>query len=108
MGKSLLLAACLFLYACAATQKAARPGTTEAAGSWTLIFEDDFNTPGVIDSSKWSYCQRTAPPWARFLTPGPDYAFVGDSLVLRMDNRQIPGDAVPYHSGGIESRGKFS
>lgn len=75
---------------------------------WNIIFEDNFNTSGNFDNSKWSYCSRINVSWAKYLTSTPDYASLdGSNLVLKMDNKTIPGDAVPYHSGGIETKGKF-
>jgi len=75
----------------------------------TLIFEDNFNTTGGFDNTKWSYCSRSTPAWASYLTSSSDYALLdGSNLVLKMDNKVIAGDAVPYHSGGIETIGKFS
>lgn len=76
---------------------------------WKLIFEDQFNTNGNFDNSKWSFSTRGNAAWARFLTSAPEYAYQeGGSLVLKMDNREIAEDDVPYHSGGIQTKGKFS
>lgn len=76
---------------------------------WTLVFEDNFNTTGSFDNSKWHYCPRGTPSWAKYLTSTPDYASLdGSNLVLKMDNKTISGDAVPYHSGGIQTSGKFA
>ena len=101
---------CFFLFSCTATQKpASKADRIEVSRSWTLIFEDEFDTRGGFDSSKWSFCQRSGTPWARYLTQSPDYASInGSNLVLRMDNKRIPGDDVLYHSGGVETKGKFS
>lgn len=110
MRNGCFFAACLLLLSCAATKRKAPPsGAPDSKHSWTLVFEDDFNSSGLIDSSKWSYCKREGYPWARYLTPGPGYAFTDSSnLVLRMDRQRIAGDAVPYHSGGVETKEKFS
>jgi beta-glucanase (GH16 family) len=76
---------------------------------WTLVFEDNFNATGNFDNSKWSYCTRDTPSWAKYLTSTSDYASLdGSNLKLRMDNAVIPTDLVPYHSGGIETNGKFN
>lgn len=100
----------LFLVSCSASRKALTvPDKSETSTTWKLIFEDEFNTTGSFDSSKWAYCQRQQPAWNRYITQSPDYAFLdGSNLVLRMDNKVIPGDDVPYHSGGIQTKGKFS
>lgn len=73
-----------------------------------MIFQDEFNASGSFDTTKWSYCKRMHPAWAKYLTPSPDYAFLdGGNLVVRMDNKKFAGDNVPYHSGGIQTKGKF-
>lgn len=76
---------------------------------WELIFSDEFNTLGNFDTSRWSYAKRWHPSWAKYLTHSNDYVKQqGGNLVLRMDNAKIEGDDVPYHSGGIQTTGKFS
>jgi beta-glucanase (GH16 family) len=110
MRKFYLMVTCFCLFSCAAKQKAVtRSDTIGSAGAWSLIFKDDFTSSGRFDSSKWTFCKRNGAPWARYLTAGPEHAFGdGKDLVLRMDNKQMPGDDVPYHSGGVETKGKFS
>jgi beta-glucanase (GH16 family) len=79
------------------------------APGWRLVFDDKFARKGAFDTSKWSFCPRENPAWARYLTPDKDYAYLdGENLVLKMDNRKITGDDVPYRSGGIDTRGKFA
>jgi beta-glucanase (GH16 family) len=76
---------------------------------WNIVFEDNFNATGNFDNNKWSYCSRINVSWAKYLTSTPNYASLdGNNLVLKMDNKTISGDAVPYHSGGIETSGKFA
>ncbi|TDE55404.1 glycoside hydrolase family 16 protein [Flavobacterium sp. GT3P67] len=76
---------------------------------WTLVFEDNFNATGNFDTSKWSYCSRNNASWAKYLTSTSDYASLdGSNLLLKMDNKTISNDAVPYHSGGIETNGKVA
>ena len=79
------------------------------SSSWDLVFSDEFNSTGSFDASKWTYSPRWSPAWAKYLTSTSDYvAQNGTDLVLRMDNAVIPGDPVPYHSGGIQTSTKFS
>ncbi|MVZ66224.1 family 16 glycosylhydrolase [Sphingobacterium sp. DK4209] len=76
---------------------------------YELIWSDEFNTSGTFDSSKWSYADRGKVAWNKFLTSSERYVSLdGNNLNLRMDNAVIANDAVPYHSGGIQSKGKFS
>lgn len=45
----------------------------------------------------------------KLLTATPVYVFLdGSNLNLKMDDKVIAGHAIPYHSGGIETQGKFS
>ncbi|MBC8988135.1 family 16 glycosylhydrolase [Pedobacter sp. N36a] len=82
---------------------------TSLSATWDLVFADEFNSSGSFDTSKWTYCPRQSPAWAKYLTSTTDYvAQNGTDLVLKMDNAVIAGDAVPYHSGGIQTSTKFS
>lgn len=86
------------------------PGTlTTLSSTWDLVFSDEFNTAGSFDTTKWAYSPRWSPAWAKYLTASPAYVNQdGTDLVLKMDNAVIPGDPVPYHSGGVQTSGKFS
>lgn len=80
-----------------------------APKTWELIFSDEFDTAGGFNNSKWTYCPRSSSPWSKFLTAASDYAFVnGGNLVLKMNNKVINGDDIPYHSGGIQTSARFS
>ena len=105
-----LATAGIFLFSFCTVQRHVPVSETKGgAPTWKLVFEDEFNRAGSFDSSKWSFCQRGNPAWAKYLTASSDYVSLdGSNLVLRMDDKQVPGDAVPYHSGGIKTQGKFS
>src|SRR5699024_1583967 len=76
---------------------------------WSLIFQDEFETDSVFDSNKWSFCPRSTPDWTKYLTSTHHYVHVSnDNLQLILDNQVITGDPVAYHSGGIQTYGKFS
>lgn len=76
---------------------------------WNIIFEDNFNATGNFDNSKWSHSSRINVAWAKYLTSTSDYASLdGSNLVLKMDNKVISSDPIPYHAGGIETNGKFT
>jgi beta-glucanase (GH16 family) len=84
-------------------------GKPAAKEKWQLVFADDFTSNGDFDTSKWSYALRSTPAWTKYLTSSPRYVRQqSGKLILRMDNQQIPGDDVPYHSAGIQTKGKFS
>lgn len=81
----------------------------ESKIKWKLIFEDNFDKGISFDTSKWSYSPRWHPAWAKFLTEGHDYVNQEKGLLkLRMDNKEIEGDPLPYHSGGIQTAQKFN
>lgn len=74
-----------------------------------LLWSDEFNNTGTFDTTKWSYADRGTVAWNKYMTHTLDYVSQdGNNLLLRMDNAIITGDAIPYHSGGVKSIGKFS
>ncbi|TKC09540.1 family 16 glycosylhydrolase [Pedobacter frigoris] len=76
---------------------------------YQLIWADEFNTSGSFNANNWQYSPRGTVAWNKYMTATPTYASQnGTNLVLRMDNATIAGDAVPYHSGGVQSNGKFN
>lgn len=77
--------------------------------SFTLIWSDEFDKSGSFDSSKWSFAKRGHVAWNKFITQDEAYVYQKNgNLVLRMDNRKIPGDTISYHSGGVQSSTKFN
>lgn len=84
-----------------------RENTT--SDQWELIFSDEFDSTGNFDTTKWSYSKRWHPSWAKYLTASTEYVRQDSgNLILRMDDQVIAGDDVSYHSGGIQTAGKFS
>lgn len=80
-----------------------------AAPNYQLIWSDEFNSAGSFDTARWGYAPRGTVAWNKYLTSSDNYVSQdGSNLLLRMDNATIAGDAVPYHSGGVRSMGKFS
>jgi beta-glucanase (GH16 family) len=80
-----------------------------ASPNYQLIWADEFNATGAFDTSHWEYSPRGGSAWSQFLTPALDYASLdGQHLVVKMDNAVIPGDNVPYHSGGLRSMNKIN
>lgn len=92
-----------------ANTKSTQINNEKPATKWKLIFSDEFKSKGSFDEKKWSYAPRWSPAWAKYLTPSQDYVSVSSgNLNLTMDNKKIEGDNVPYHSGGIQTTGKFN
>ncbi|MCA5004025.1 glycoside hydrolase family 16 protein [Sphingobacterium bovistauri] len=84
-------------------------GEVKDSTSFTLIWSDEFAKDGSFDSNKWSYAKRGRVAWNKFITQDEAYAHQKNgNLVLRMDNKQIPGDTIAYHSGGVQSSTKFN
>lgn len=55
VSRSLLFGTLLLLCSCWANA-GQRGGTTPGSSSaWTLVWADEFNTPGLPDSTKWTY-----------------------------------------------------
>lgn len=87
----------------------AAPQNISSLPGWRIIFEDDFSSGTSFDVSKWSYCPRINPDWGKYLTSSSENVNISEgNLILTMDNRIVEGDPVPYHSGGIETSGKFN
>lgn len=91
------------------TNSSNSPTTTyHQTKAWKLIFEDDFKGKS-FDTTKWGYSPRWHPAWAKFLTASTDYVWQSQgNLNLRLDNKVIPADPLPYHSGGIQTTQKFN
>lgn len=91
--------------------KTAKAGaaTYPATAAYQLIWADEFNGNGGFDSGNWQYSPRGTVAWNQYLTAQPAYASQdGNNLLLKMDNTFIADDPVPYHSGGVQSAGKFN
>jgi len=75
---------------------------------WILVWEDDFDRDGVIDENVWSMFPRGLSQHQPYMS---DYEALYDvkngNLILRgMVNPGLPGDTVPYLTGGIYSKDK--
>jgi beta-glucanase (GH16 family) len=80
-----------------------------AVPTYQLMWSDEFNTSGNFDANKWQFCPRGTVAWNKYMTATSAYASQnGTDLVLRMDNATIASDPVDYHSGGVQSAGKFN
>lgn len=121
MKKRIILGiAMMLLFSCSTKVRLERKNTLSEAESevktktttkprWKMVFSDEFKKDGSFDNRKWSFCSRQSAAWSRYLTASPDYVYLQKGeLILRMDNAAITGDEVPYHSGGVQSSGKFN
>lgn len=69
-----------------------------------VVFEDDFNTAGIPDKTKWELCPRMeGDSWGNYFSMSYDQAYVKDGkLILKAE--KVNGE---YKSGGVWSKGLF-
>lgn len=81
----------------------------QTSTGWKLIFEDEFEG-STFNTQTWSYCKRGTPDWNKYLVSSPQTVLVENGVlkVRAIKNTNTAADPVPYHTGGIESRGKFN
>jgi len=77
---------------------------------WKLVWEEDFGKDGVINPDVWSKIPRGRSDWDRHMS---DYDALYDvkngNLILRgMVNPGLPGDTMPFITGGVYTKGKKS
>lgn len=76
------------------------------SGKWTLVWEDNFNRDGWLDTISWSKIPRGRSDWNRYMS---DYESVcevrGGNLILRgIQNTVLPNDTAPYLTGGVYTK----
>lgn len=83
-----------------------------AAGSYRLVFSDEFNLPDGSrpDPAKWRVSTRSQSVWNRWISDSPEVAFIEDGhLVCRaIPNPDTSVDDVPMLTGSIETRDLYS
>ena len=76
---------------------------------WKLIWSDEFDRAGVIDSTKWVPCERGPSDWNNTMTRDPK-CYVVKNGRLRLVGMVDPkaGDKKPvFLTGGVTTKGKF-
>ena len=105
-GAALLLGAAVWLMpsGAAAQQKKAK------APKWKLIWKDDFNKNGELDTTKWSKIPRGTSDWDNYMSSRDDLYEVKDgNLILRgIVNDDPASDTARYLTGGVWTIGKFA
>lgn len=78
--------------------------------SWKLAWSDEFQRENSIDKTKWAPCERSHADWANTMTRDPRcYMVKGGVLhLIGIPNDGADKDKVPFLTGGITSKGKFS
>ena len=85
-----MLLGCLLLSSCTHLKSAVHLNREDSmpvddTSTWKVVFDDEFNSGQGLDTSKWTFCTRGKAAWAKYLTPGWDYAYQdGKHLILKM------------------------
>ncbi|WP_343701345.1 glycoside hydrolase family 16 protein [Chitinophaga sp.] len=76
---------------------------------WTLVWEDNFNSP-ELDTSKWTKIPPNKADWGRHMSSHPDcFALKDGKIFLRgINNPDTLSDPRPFLTGGIYTKGKFA
>lgn len=100
----------ILFYLWAGFSACAQDGAVDGGdGNWSLVWNDEFETEGVPDPSKWVFSGRRSPNWACYCTDSPENAFVsGGKLFLRGIPSPNPEDTARFNTGCIQTSGKFS
>ena len=80
-------------------------GCKSGSNGWLLVWEEDFNRDGVIDTTVWSKIPRGKADWCNYMSDNDAlYDVRNGNLVLRgMVNPDMQNDSVPYITGGIQT-----
>ncbi|MGE5126147.1 MAG: family 16 glycosylhydrolase [Betaproteobacteria bacterium] len=88
-------------------QPSATPGPASGAGPWTLVFGDEFDTPGALDPAKWGY-------EIGYLRNNELQYYTSRSENVRAENgmlvieaRKEPYQGYGYTSASINTRRRF-
>lgn len=83
-------------------------GCNAQSDGWTLVWEENFDTPGKIDPADWSKIPRGHSDWNNYMSDREELYDVRDgNLILRgIVNPDTESDDVPYITGGIYTKDK--
>lgn len=71
---------------------------------WKLLWEDNFNSDGLVNSANWTLQGKGSSDWKMYMTPTDELAFVkGGNLILRARK-----SSTGYETSGVASLNKFS
>ena len=76
--------------------------------NWKLVWEENFEKDDVIDETVWSKIPRGPSAWNRHMSDNDAlYDVKNGNLILRgMVNPGLPGDTMPFITGGIFTKNK--
>lgn len=85
-------------------------GELQGADDWKMVWNDEFNVPKRIDTTKWSPCGRGTSDWNNTATDDPRcYEIRGGTLrLLGRVNDWKKDDPAEFLTGAIQSKGKFA
>ncbi len=77
---------------------------------WKLVWKENFDKNGVINNEVWTKIPRGISDWDRHMSSYDGlYDVKKGKLILRgMVNPGLPGDTMPFITGGIYTKGKKS
>jgi beta-glucanase (GH16 family) len=83
------------------------PATTAVPAGWTLVFADEFETPGALDPAKWAYeIGYVRNDERQYYTSRPENARAeGGSLLIEARKEAYHG--YGYTSASVNTRGRF-
>lgn len=75
---------------------------------WELVWEDNFDSVGYLDTTVWSKIPRGVSSWSKHMTDADTcYDITDGNLILRgLKADGIVNDTVPYITGGVFTKGK--
>jgi beta-glucanase (GH16 family) len=83
------------------------PSPTTAAGGWTLVFSDEFETPGALDPAKWGYeigyVRNDEKQY--YTSRAENVRAEGGNLVIEARREAYQG--FGYTSASVNTRGRF-
>jgi beta-glucanase (GH16 family) len=76
---------------------------------WKLIWQDEFSTNGIPDTTKWGFAGRGKSDWNCYCADNTSTAIVKDgSLFLNGILNNDSSDTARYQTGCIQTKNKFS
>lgn len=103
----------LAIFSCKTTkEQTANAGNKEKNDTlkeWELIWEDNFEEK-LLDTTKWNVIERNKADWGNYMSDHEDCIWIKDGLLFLRGivNPDRSVDTVPYLTGGVNTKGKFS
>lgn len=83
------------------------PAATAPGGAWSLVFSDEFDTPGSPDPAKWGYdIGYVANDEKQYYTSRSENARVEDGTLV-IEARREPWMGYAYTSARLNTKGRF-